>query len=80
MAVYSLLHFLAVYTEWVLPTTLLFGARTFLVSFRYRDRLADPSTSRVIEKAKSKKALEVISLIDYRNLGSFIAPKPNDAD
>jgi hypothetical protein len=33
VAVYSLLHFLAVHTEWVLPTTALYGARTFLVSF-----------------------------------------------
>ena len=45
------MHFLAVYTEWALPTTLLFGARTFLVNDkRYRDRLADPSSIRVIEK------------------------------
>ena len=29
-AVYFLLHFLAGYPEWVLPTTMLFGARTFL--------------------------------------------------
>jgi hypothetical protein len=56
VAVYSLLHFLAVYTEWVLPTTLLFGARTFLVNDkRYRDRLADPSSIRVIEMAGEGK-------------------------
>ena len=57
MAVYSLLHFLAVYTEWVLPTTLLYGARTFLVSFRYRDRLADPSIIKGIAGDLELKAL-----------------------
>ena len=57
MAVYSLLHFLAVYTEWVLPTTLLYGARTFLVSFRYRDRLADPSIFKGIAGDLELKAL-----------------------
>ena len=31
-AVYFLLHFLSGYPGWVLPTILLFGARTFLVS------------------------------------------------
>ena len=32
VAVYSLLHFLAGFPGWVLPTTLLYGARTFLVT------------------------------------------------
>jgi len=36
------LHFLASYLEWVLPTAVLFGARTFLVGLSRRDRLADP--------------------------------------
>ena len=42
MAVCFLLHFLASYLEWVLPTAVLFGARTFLVGLSRRDRLADP--------------------------------------
>lgn len=65
MAVYSLLHFLAVCTEWVLPTTLLYGARTFLVSFHYRDRLADPSSFKVIAGYLELKALQVRCVIDY---------------
>ena len=41
-AVYSLLHFLAGYPEWALPTALLCGARTFLVSLSCRDHVVDP--------------------------------------
>ena len=50
VAVYFLLHFLAGCPGWVLPTALLYGARTFLgtVTTRklrpQRDRLADPFT------------------------------------
>ncbi len=36
VAVYSLLHFLAGFPGWVLPTTLLYGARTFLVAYAPR--------------------------------------------
>jgi len=50
VAVCFLLHFLADYSGWVLPTALLYGARTFLggavprlLGARIRrDRLADP--------------------------------------